>query len=205
MLHMRNILIVDDHPVVAEAMKKWVEGRYDDVHIELADTASAAETALRSGTKWFRIFLDLDIPGAYGLSMGKVVRDLGLADICCIISALNDSEKIAAAKELGLLGYIIKASPYDEFNGAVDSIMAGDPWFAPTTTGGDAAVRLTPRQLQLLNAVRMGFSSKEIAQKFSLTEGTVNNAISAVMRALDVETRSQAVARAIEMGLLAAR
>jgi DNA-binding NarL/FixJ family response regulator len=201
----QEILIVDDHPMVAEAMNSWLNQRYQDVAVKIVHSAEDARAALASGTRWFRIFLDLDIPGAYGMSMGKEIQDLGMANICCVVSAANLCDKIQAAQALGMLGYIIKASPYEEFNASVDAIMAGQTWFASPTCDADPVVRLTPRQLQLLDAVRMGFSSKEIAQKYSLSEGTVNNAISAVMRALDVESRSQAVARAIEIGLLTAR
>ncbi len=201
----RNILIIDDHPVVAEAMKSWLRKQYPEVNVEITASADQARQALSSTTVWFRIFLDLDIPGAYGMSMGKEIEVLGLAPICCIISASEDTAKVQAAKALGLLGYIIKAAPYGQFNAGVDAVMAGQTYFSAISRGSDPEVRLTPRQVQLLDGVRMGFSSKEIAQKYRLSEGTVNNAISGVLRALEVDSRSQAIARAIEMGILTSR
>jgi DNA-binding NarL/FixJ family response regulator len=63
-------------------------------------------------------------------------------------------------------------------------------------------MRLTRRQRQFLHCVRRGMSSKEIARTASLTEGTVNNCITAAMRVLEVTSRSHAVGRALELGLL---
>ncbi len=199
-----DVLIVEDHPLVAEAMRSALTACDKRIVSHVCTNADSAMGRLTEhGRQWHRIFLDLDVPGAYGLSLAKQVHQLGLSKRCCIVTALAKPELIAQAKAMGFLGYVIKAIPYAEFAKALASVLAGETSYPQTTQRvGQSAVRLTRRQEQLLDGVRRGLSSKEIASECFLSEGTVHNKINAAMKALRVTTRSQAVARAIELGFL---
>jgi CheY-like chemotaxis protein len=85
---MREALVVEDHPFVAEATAQLLVRRFDDIEVV---TASTAPSALRlvddARGRWFRIFLDLTVPGAFGLSLVKQIAARDLASVCCVISA----------------------------------------------------------------------------------------------------------------------
>ena len=201
---MRPVLIVEDHPLVAEATGKLL-ARYGDhvTPVICSDAAQAVDKLDSRGADWFRIFLDLDVPGAYGLSLAKEVRDRGLANRCCVVSAFERADYIGEIKVWGFLGYIVKAVAVAEFTAALIKVLAGEPTFPDTPLlRRTAATRLTRRQIQLLERIQAGWSSKEIADELHLAEGTVNNQVTSILQVFEVNTRAHAVARAIELGLL---
>jgi len=204
-VRLKSVLLVEDHPLVAEVMKDFLLGWGDDLRPQVCSDAASTRSLLSDKRQeWFRIFLDLDVPGAYGLSLPKDVQRAGLHARCCVVTAFDKPDLIAEVRSMGFLGYIVKASPYGEFVRAIGKVLAGERTF-PAMTGVKAhvAARLTKRQEQLLDCVRRGLSSKEIAANCFLSEGTVNNTINAAMKVLAVTSRSHAVAKAIELGLLA--
>lgn len=201
---MRPVLIVEDHPLVAEATGKLLARYGDHVTPVICSNASQAVEKLDSrGSDWFRIFLDLDVPGAYGLSLAKEVRQRGLANRCCVVSAFERVDYIGEIKAWGFLGYIVKAVAVAEFTAALIKVLAGEPTFPATPLlRRVAATRLTRRQTQLLELIQAGLSSKEIADELHLAEGTVNNQVTSILQVFEVGSRTHAVARAIELGLL---
>jgi DNA-binding NarL/FixJ family response regulator len=197
----KSVLVVEDHPLVAEAMRIALGRPSLSLRLTVASTADEAIAALTGQTQWFRVFLDLDIPGARGLSLAREVSRLGIQSTCCIVTASDKAELIQETQAHGFLGYIVKACPYDQFEQALTDILAGKVSF-PSKTSFAPAIRLTRRQVQLLQLVGEGHSSKEIARLLFLSEGTVSNGITAAMRALGAGTRAHAVAMASELGLL---
>jgi DNA-binding NarL/FixJ family response regulator len=197
------VLIVEDHPLVAQAMVGELSRANSslDLHV-CGDAASAMAQLTRKGKDWFRIFLDLDVPGAYGLSLAREIHEIDLHSRCCVLTALNRNELIGEVHRLGFLGYIVKASPYADFERALAAVMAGDRTFPIQRADSAASIRISRRQEQLLDGVRRGMSSKDLARELCLTEGTVSNCITSAMKALNVSTRTHAVAKALELGLL---
>jgi len=207
MLSIANkVLIVEDHPLVAQAMKGELSRLHSSLELHVCGDADSAMAQLtRPGADWFRIFLDLDIPGAYGLSLARQIRGVGLHTRCCVLTALNRSDLIVEVQRLGFLGYIVKASPYPDFERALASAMSGEQTYPLPRSDSQASIRISRRQEQLLDGVRRGMSSKDLARALCLTEGTVSNCITSTMKALNVSTRAQAVSKALELGLLTLR
>jgi len=204
---MKPVLIIEDHPLVAEATGKLL-ARYGDhvTPVICSNAAQAIEKLDSRGGDWFRIFLDLDVPGAYGLSLAKEVYQRGLANRCCVVSAFERADYIGEIRAWGFLGYIVKAVAVVEFTEALIKVLAGEPSFPATPlTRRVASTRLTRRQIQLLERIQAGLSSKEIADELHLAEGTVNNQVTSILQVFEVSSRTHAVARAIELGLLETR
>ena len=200
----RPVLIVEDHPLVGEAMRDVLARSAGDLEPHLCLDAPAALCEISDPHKnWFRIFLDLDVPGAHGLSLAREIRRLGLHDRCCIVSGSDKQHLIEETRRLGFLGYIVKAIPSVQFASALSRVLVGEKVFPSTTAStNQPLIRLTRRQEQLLDCVQRGMSSKDIARALFLSEGTVNNGITAAMKALSVTSRSHALAKAFELGLL---
>jgi DNA-binding NarL/FixJ family response regulator len=140
---MSLVLIIEGHPLVAEATGKLLAGLDADlVPVLRADAKQAISKLSEAPQAWFRIFLDLDVPGAYGLSLAREVERRGLASRCCVVSALDRRDYIDELEKSGFLGYIIKAAPIDELQVAVRDVLAGRrlpnraTWY--TAVGGPA-------------------------------------------------------------------
>ena len=203
---MRPVLIVEDHPLVAEATGHRLTQYSEDLSIVICSSAAQTLAALDSDhTDWFRIFLDLDVPGAYGLSLAREIKDRRLAAKCCVVSAFDRRDYIEELQAWGFLGYIAKAVSVSEFTSSIHSVLEGRSQYPQPTRAERAALsplRLTRRQTEILELVQAGSSSKQIAGALNVSEGTVNNQIASVLQLFEAGSRTQAVAMAIELGLL---
>ncbi|MCW5656758.1 MAG: response regulator transcription factor [Burkholderiaceae bacterium] len=202
---MRYVLIVEDHPLVAEATSRLLtHGGDEDLQIVTCATAAGTLENLNGpGQAWYRIFLDLAVPGAFGLSLAKQVRSAGMASLCCVISAFDRDDYVRQLQTWGFLGYIPKSMPVDAFAARLNDAMRGLGSFpAITPASRTTSIRLTNRQTEILELIQLGRSSKQIAALINLAEGTVNNQVAALMHALQADSRSHAVAKAIELGLI---
>jgi len=199
----RPVLIVEDHPLVAETTADLVTRCEPLASPVISLNAKHAVESLEAGADdWFRIFLDLGVPGAYGLSLANEIRSRGLGGRCCVISATESPEYVEAIRGAGFLGYIFKGAPVAEFTAALRAILDGSTWFASAASVNAPCVRLTRRQIQLLEALRLGLSTRQIAARLHLTEGTVNNYVAAMLHVFNATSRAHAVARAIELGVV---
>jgi two-component system response regulator DesR len=197
-----RVLIVEDHPLVASATAELLRKQFPEVSPTVADTAVAAIEQAAS-FDWFRIFVDLSVPGARDLSLLRGLVELGVIDRCCVITALKDNWLVAEARRLGVLGYIEKSWSVAQFCRSLTDIMQNLPVFPATSGRQEAQVpQLTLRQLAVLRLLHQGLSSKQVAQELRIAEGTVKNHSLAVLRALGATNRAHAVARGLELGLL---
>jgi DNA-binding NarL/FixJ family response regulator len=201
---MRHVLVVEDHPLVAEATSRLLTHVFVDIQIVTCATATSAVDNLSDRSRtWYRVFLDLAVPGAFGLSLAKQVRNIGAASVCCVVSAFDRDDYVRQLQAWGFLGYIPKSIPVDAFAARLSDAMRGLGSFPATPRESRAnSVRLTGRQTEILEFIQQGRSSKQIAVLTNLAEGTVNNQVAALMHALQADSRSHAVAKAIELGLI---
>lgn len=201
---MRLVLVVEDHPLVAEATSQLLTHGFKDVQVVTCATATSALENLNDARRaWYRVFLDLAVPGAFGLSLAKQVRSVGVASVCCVISAFDRPDYVRQLQAWGFLGYIPKSMPVDAFAARLSDAMRGLGSF-PSNQPVDrtTSIRLTNRQTEILEWIQLGRSSKQIAKVMNLAEGTVNNQVAALMHVLHADSRSHAVAKAIELGLI---
>jgi DNA-binding NarL/FixJ family response regulator len=203
---MKEVLVVEDHPLVAEATAQLIEQSFDDIEVV---TMSTAQDALRlidgSRGRWFRILLDLAVPGAFGLSLAKQISARGLAPICCVVSACDRADYVDQLRSWGFMGYLAKSMPVESLTARLADAIRGIGTFPPSVpVTRKPGTRLTGRQIEILEGVQRGLSSKQIAALMNLAEGTINNQVAALMQLLHAESRSHAVAKAIGLGLLEA-
>lgn len=198
----KSVLIVEDHPVVAKATQILLSRIDKTLAVTICDSATSALEEYRSDPSWSRIFLDLDVPGAYGLSLARQFCEFGVANRCAVITASNNPSWIAEAEGLGMIGYILKATPVEEFSAALKAILDGRRMFPRLLTTHRFLRRLTRRQHDVLSLLHRGYSSKQIAAQLRLSEGTVNNHVTGLLQALEVSNRTHAIAKALELGYI---
>ena len=200
-----RILSVEDHPVFRQGLATII-GTEPDMAL-VGQTANAAEAIAE-----FRrlrpdvTLMDLRLPGTNGTDTLVAIRgEFPQARIIMLTSSDNDGE-IQRALRAGASGYVLKSTPQDELLAVIRSVHAGKRYVPP-----DLAARLaehlgeedlTIRELEVLELIRDGHRNKEIADKLSISENTVNFHIKNLVGKLGANDRTHAVTIAIRRGLL---
>ena len=202
---MTQILVADDHPLFREALRGALAPYFKDAEILEADSLETAMTTLNSQRDINLVLLDLTMPGAEyfnGLiTIREAYPDLPIA----VVSASEGVEVVAQVMSLGAQGFIPKSTPTKEMADAIMKITQGETWVPESMQAELDAVNeelatllqrfreLTPKQIQVLSFLRAGLMNKQIAHEMNVTEATIKAHISAILRKLEINTRTQAV------------
>lgn len=197
-----QVLIVEDHPLVADALQSLLQRLNPGLQCVICDCARSAISQMQANQRWFRIYVDLDVPGAHGLSLVRQFALAGLASQTVILTGFDNPQWQAEARALGMLGYIRKGLALPEYVQAIRSTLSGLPSFAAHSHAVIPATRLTRRQQDVLCLLHRGLSSKQIASQLGLNTGTVDNHVTGLLRALNASSRTHAIAKAIGLGYL---
>ena len=215
-----RILVVDDHPLMAEALGLAMRTLDRTTEVESAgDLRAALERATQ--VSFDLCLLDLALPGCSGLEALERMRESLPALPVVVVSGSDDPASVLAALDLGAMGYIPKTSPREVLLGAVRLVASGGiyvpvealktreaaqlalPASASGVAGAGTAadLGLTSRQWEVLELLLKGLPNKLIARKLDISENTTKIHVSAVLRALGVATRTQALIAANRLGL----
>ncbi|MCU7554047.1 response regulator transcription factor [Alteromonas sp. ASW11-19] len=201
---MTRILVADDHPLFREALSGALLPFFDDAQIDEAGSLDEALQALAVNSADL-ILLDLNMPGGEYFN-GLITIKETYPDIpVAVISAAESIEVVAQVMSLGAQGFIPKSTPTKDIAQAIMTIRAGKTWLPDGTQEELDEVdeelkfllqrfrELTPKQIQVLTYLRAGLMNKQIAHEMNVTEATIKAHISAILRKLEINTRTQAV------------
>lgn len=208
-----KILIADDHPLFRAAM---CHALTSVEHLELVETSTFPDTLshLEKDQDIDLLFLDLTMPGNEGLNGLAQVRALYPDVLVVVITAQEEPDVMAKSFALGASGFIPKSASVECIIDAVNTVLDGETWIPPTvqmpsdslqksaasnvssaSDQGDFTARLkqlTPHQLKVLQMVSDGLLNKQIAYELDISESTVKQHVSAVLRKLGVINRTKA-------------
>lgn len=198
------ILIVDDHPLFRSALCQVLNDSFQGQLLQ-AETFQQAQDSLAAHPDVALVLLDLNLPGVTGLSGLMSIRAQFPGTLVAIVSANESPKVVKGALALGACGYIPKSSSVDVLQGALHAILDGDIWVPDDLVDAvqqesddsmaDTArniAQLTPHQLQVLKHISAGLLNKQIASVMQISESTVKQHVSAVLRKLNVINRTQA-------------
>ena len=209
---MHEVLIVDDHPLILDAVRRVFEVHGGWSISEAASYSDAVDRMERQPIPDL-VLLDLGLPGKFGL---EALRDFrgGYPEACCVVLSGEDKpENVVGAIDLGAMGFISKRSSGDAIMEAIGLISKGyvctpkdisgvvPRGNAPETTINPMELGLTGRQCEVLAQLVCGKSNKAIARAMNLTEATVKTHVIAIFRVLNVHNRTGAVIAVSKMGL----
>ena len=205
-----KLIAVDDHPLMQQALLRALPELDRSLEVIVAEDRDSALTALARHPDCALLLLDLTLPGAHGLDLlGELVRDHPRLPIL-VLSATHDRATVGAAMAAGAQGYIAKTSTPDELLDAVRTVLEGGrsvtsrvAALAPVVGGiAGEALGLTHRQADVLRLLLQGKPNKLICRDLQLSEGTVKVHVSAILKALNVRSRAQAIAELSRRGVV---
>jgi two-component system, NarL family, response regulator LiaR len=206
-----KILLADDHSVVRAGIRQFLEqNRELMVVAETGDGKMACELLKQHLPDV--AMLDIQMPGMSGIEVTRWIRQQELDIRVLILSAYDDIPFVQAAVNAGADGYMIKTAEPAEIVDAVFRIQRGEKVFSSDvkqTMENQHLLRreldrplLTLREQEVLTLTAGGFSNKQIANKLDLSERTVQNHIAHIFHRLGVSSRTEAVMKAMSIGLL---
>ena len=200
-----SILSVEDHPVFREGLATIIGSQPDMLLVAQASNAAEAIAEFRRQRPDVTL-MDLRLPGTNGTDALIAIRgEFPQARIIMLTTSDADAE-IQAALRAGAAAYILKSMPKDELLAVIRSVHAGRRHVPPDVAAVLAEhlgeEDLTTRELEVLQLIRDGYRNKQIAERLSIAETTVNFHIKNLVSKLGANDRTHAVTIALRRGLL---
>lgn len=204
---MTRVLLVDDHPVVRTGLRMLLTTAEIEVVAEADNGLDAVRFAGEHDVDV--VLMDLQMgPGIDGVAATAQILAQPDAPRVLILTTYDTDRNILRAVEAGASGYLLKDAPPDDLVDAVHRAARGETVLAPVVADRllarlrNPAPTLSARELEVLRQVSRGRSNREVAKELFLSEATVKTHLVHVFEKLGVDSRTGAVARARELGLL---
>ena len=202
-----RIVIVDDHPMVAEGIQSILES-YDDV--EVIATLSTGQQIIDNVETLQPdvILLDLNMPGIGGLSTTEIILERRPETRILILSMHDSPEYITSALSHGAQGYVLKDVPTEEIKRAIDAVVAGRRYLCTGAQGslapreGGLREQLTNREQTILLQLAQGRSNREVALDLDISIRTVETHRKNIKRKLGISSTPGLTRYALEHGVL---
>jgi len=202
-----RVLLVDDHAVVREGLRAFLQLQPDiEVVGEAGDGRTAAELVRKQQPDV--VLMDLVMPESDGLAGIRSVREASAEAKVVVLTSYIDDAYVFAATQAGAAGYLLKDIQPEDLAAAIRQVREGRPALHP-----DAARRLmrgqpegtdelTARERDVLRLIAEGFANKEIARRLFISEKTVKTHVSSILQKLGVADRTQAALLAVRQRLV---
>ncbi len=216
-----KVLVVDDHSVVREGLRRVLEegsGGHLRVVAEAANGAEAVEHAVREQPDVVLLDLTMPGPGGSGLAVVRTLRERAPEARVLILSVHDDREYVLESVRAGAHGYLRKDSSPAEIRQAIRAVCAGDSFFSPPVARHLAAAvqgegqrpvgslaALTARERDVLIGVASGRTNRETAAALGISVRTVETHRDSLMRKLGIHTVAELTRFALEHRLIADR
>jgi NarL family two-component system response regulator LiaR len=208
-----RVMLVDDHAVVRSGLGAFLLA-FDD--LDLVGEASGGEQAVRLCDRLQPdvVLMDLVMPGMDGAAATRAIRERCPQIQVIALTSFKERELVHRALEAGAIGYLLKNVSAEELAGAIRAAHAGRPTLAPEAAQVlvQAAAHpprpghdLTPREREVLTLMVEGLSNREISERLVVSRSTAKFHVSSILSKLGVATRTEAVALAVQHGLVAFR
>lgn len=203
-------MLVDDHHLLRQSLKRQLEDLGHEVVAEVADGASAVSVALT--TQPDIILMDISMPGGDGISACRAIMEADARQRIVMLTMHIETDLIRKALKAGAVGYLTKDVTFDEVLSALRMACNGDviisPEFAHALLDEVEETRaiqekiLSDREMEVLQLLADGQSTPEIATNMFISQKTVKNHLAAIYAKIDARDRTHAIIRAVKMGII---
>lgn len=203
-----HFLIADDHPLMRSALRQAVAQAFPGAEILEAARYDQLQAHLVGATPDL-VLLDLHMPGMSGFIGLMMLRSEHPEIPVIVVSAAEDPATIQRSMDYGASGFVPKSAPLGQVADAIRHVLAGEVWLPETTTTAsgaenamaERAVNLTPQQLRVLVGMAEGKLNKQIAYDMAISEQTVKDHVTVILRKLGATNRTQAILVASQLAL----
>ncbi len=217
-----TVLIVDDHPLFRDGLQKALELEDD---IEVIGQCADGEQALKATTRLHPavVLLDINLPSINGLQVARQLKAERSNVAIVFLTAYHDSQQVLHAMRAGASAYCPKDIMPDELIEIIRSVARGyyvvggeevtahdvQAWISANVEAMSGAyvvdpdehyIPLSPREVEILQFVTNGMSNKEIAHRLNISQQTVKNHMTSILKKLNVQDRTQAAVTALRHG-----
>ena len=207
MTQQTRVVVVDDHPMVAEGIEAILES-YDDICVvaTLSDGQQMIDRLQELSPDV--ILMDLNMPGISGLSATEIILERRPETRVLVLSMHDSPEYISTALSHGAMGYVLKDVPTDEIKRAIDAVMSGQRYLCTGATGALAPApdstreQLTNREQTILLQLAQGRSNREVGLALDISVRTVETHRKNIKRKLGISTTAGLTRYALEHGVL---
>jgi len=207
-----RILVVDDHAVVREGLKRVLARMEGSVHVGEASSAAEALKLVRDAN-WDCALVDIAMPGKTGLELLKdLLREQ--PDLPVLILSMYPEDQYAVRTlRAGACGYLNKESAAEQLLGAIQTVLRGEKYLSPRMAAQIASTisspvarppheELSDREFMVLRLISSGATASDIARRLSLSVKTVSTYRSRILRKLHLDNTAQLIAYAVKSGLV---
>ena len=208
-----TVFIVDDHAVVRQGLRAFLESE-GDIEV-VGEAADGAEAVKRIRDLLPNVVLmDLVMPGVDGITATRQVREASPHSRVLVLTSFSEDEKVFPSIKAGAMGYLLKDTPAEDLGRAIRSVARGGfllhPEIASRVLDEFASLRpeplspstLTARETEVLTLITRGYSNKEIARELVISIKTVKTHVSSILSKLHTVDRTQAALCAVRKGLV---
>ncbi|MFY0595742.1 MAG: response regulator transcription factor [Cognatishimia sp.] len=202
-----SVVIVDDHPMVAEGVLSILES-YDDIEVRETLTSGAEAVAYLKTHSVDVVLMDLNMPDIGGLAATEMILECKPHMRILILSMHDSPEYISTALSHGARGYVLKDVPTEEIKTAIDTVMRGDRYLCTGAKGSLEPIEegereiLTSREQTVLLQLAQGKSNKEVAIELNISVRTVETHRKNIKRKLGITSTAGLTRYAMEHGVL---
>ena len=208
-----RVLIVDDHAVVRQGLRTFMESEGD---IEVVGEAANGEEAVRQAQELSPdvILMDLVMPGMDGIVATQKINEVRPNSRVLALTSFSEDDKVFPAIKAGAKGYLLKDVPAEDLGRAIRSLARGeflldsgiadrvlDEFRFPARQEEPGLMDLTSRELEVLVLIARGLSNKEIASDLGISIKTVKTHVGNILSKLHMTDRTQAALYAVRQGL----
>ncbi|HWI60856.1 MAG TPA: response regulator transcription factor [Symbiobacteriaceae bacterium] len=210
---MIRILLADDHKMVREGLKIYLSTE-DDIQVVGEAENGAAAAKLAAELKPDVILMDLMMPGTDGIEGTKLCKAANPDSRVIVLTSMPDDERVMPAIRAGALSYMLKDVSADELAAAIRNAASGRPTLHPMAAARmmqelsappkakSAIDEISPREMEVLQAIGRGLSNKEIGEKLFIGERTVKTHVSHLLEKLGLQDRTQLAIYAVQNKLV---
>ena len=210
------ILLVDDHPLLRQALRDLLEKEGD---FEIVAEAGDGEEAVRLATKLVPdvVIMDIGMPKLNGLEATQRIKAACPNTAVLVLTVHSDDQYILGILQAGAAGYLVKSVFGDEVVQAIRAVVTGDMVLSPPIAQRllkhaaryptrpvllEAGEKLSTRELEILKLTALGMANKDIALALGLTLRTVKGYLADIFSKLRVGSRTEAVITGLRAGFL---
>jgi DNA-binding NarL/FixJ family response regulator len=207
-----RVFLADDHPVVREGLRTFLESRDG---IEVVGEAGDGESAVTAIERLRPdvVLMDLVMPGMGGVAAIRRIRERVPGTRVVVLTSFASDDQVIPAVQAGAAGYLLKDVEPSGLEAAIRLVHRGEALLDPQVAGrvmeqvahpapGSDLAALTPREREVLGLLGRGMSNRELADALVVSEKTVKTHVSNILMKLGVHDRTQAALLAVREGLV---